>query len=376
MKVVCDDKIPFLKGVLEPYAEVVYLPGGKITRADVRDADAVIVRTRTICNEALLQGTKVRHITTATIGYDHIDTVWCETHGIKWVNAPGCNSGSVRQYIASVLVTLAQRYSLNLEDMTLGVVGVGNVGKKVARMASALGMKVLLNDPPRSINEGPEGFVSLQQVMQEADVITVHVPLEKGGDFPTFHLFDEQALSSLRKRGFLINSSRGEVVDNKALSEALTLHKLTGAVLDVWENEPDLPADLLQQVALATPHIAGYSADGKANGTAACVQYLSRQFGWPLREWHPQQVPPPVQGLTLLLNASEKSVAQVVHEAILFTYRVSEDDKRLRAFPGQFEKLRGDYQIRREFEAFTVELIRGTVCQEYILKSLGFKLKV
>lgn len=375
MKIVCDDKIPFLGGVLEPYAEVVYLPGGKISRSDVMKADALIVRTRTKCNETLLHGTSVRHITTATIGYDHIDTAWCEANGVAWMNAPGCNSGSVRQYIASVLVTLAHRYHLTPEDMTLGVVGVGNVGKKVARMASALGMKVLLNDPPRAQKEGPDSFVSLEKVLKEADIITLHVPLEKEGNFPTYHLFDAEVLSSLRKRGFLINSSRGEVVDNKALNDALLNHHLTSAVLDVWEGEPDISVPLLERVALATPHIAGYSADGKANGTAACVRYLSRQFGWPLTEWQPGDMPPPPQGLSCIIKASGKSVAQVVHEAILFSYKVSEDDELLRESSEAFEKQRGNYPVRREFEAFTLELLRGTVCQEYILKSLGFKLK-
>jgi erythronate-4-phosphate dehydrogenase len=372
MRVVCDDKVPFLKGVLEPFAEVVYLPGGKISPADVADADALIVRTRTQCNQALLGDSKVRHITTATIGYDHIDTQWCHTRGIAWTNAPGCNSGSVRQYLASVLVTLSRRYGFGLEHKTLGVVGVGNVGSKVARMARALGMRVLMNDPPRAEREGPEAFVSLDVLLREADIITLHVPLEHSGPFRTFHLFDASVLASLRQGAFLINSSRGEVVDNQALLNTLNTGYLAAAVLDVWEHEPDILPPLLDRVALSTPHIAGYSADGKANGTAACVRYLASQYGWPLADWYPSQVPPPPEGLEVILDTAGKTVAQVVAEAILHTYDVSGDDARLRQAPGQFEQLRGAYPVRREFEAYTIILKGGTVCQEYVLKNLGF----
>ena len=178
MKIICDNKIPFLRGVLEPFAQVVYLPGKETTPEVVRDADALITRTRTKCNEALLKGSQVQVIATATIGFDHIDTAWCDRNGIFWENAPGCNSGSVQQYIASVLVTLARKYGFRLADKTLGVVGVGHVGRKVARIASLLGMKVLLNDPPRARKEGSEGFVGLDELLQKANIVTLHVPLD------------------------------------------------------------------------------------------------------------------------------------------------------------------------------------------------------
>ncbi|MBO4536323.1 MAG: 4-phosphoerythronate dehydrogenase, partial [Bacteroidales bacterium] len=268
MKIVCDDKIPFLRGVFEPYAEVVYLPGAAITAADVRDADALIVRTRTRCNCALLEGSSVRVIASATIGYDHIDTAWCSEHGIEWANAPGCNSGSVAQYIASALKVLAERFDLDLGNTTFGIVGVGHVGGKVARVAQALGMRVLLNDPPRAAAEGPDGFVSLDDLIAGSDIITLHVPLTS----ETHHLFDAGRLSQMRPDQILINTSRGEVVDGEALKSALRARRLATAVLDVWEHEPDIDPELAQLVEIATPHIAGYSQDGKAAGTTAAVR--------------------------------------------------------------------------------------------------------
>lgn len=188
MKIICDSHIPFLNGVLEPYADVVYLPGGRITRDDVLDADALVVRTRTRCDANLLEGTKVRFIATATIGFDHIDTGWCESNGIAWTNAPGCNSWSVQQYMGSLLANMSQRMGFDCKQKTLGVVGVGNVGSKVARLAALLGFRVLLCDPPRSRREGSNGFVSLDEIIGNCDIITCHVPLTYDGEDSTYHL--------------------------------------------------------------------------------------------------------------------------------------------------------------------------------------------
>ena len=376
MKIVCDNKIPFLRGVLEPYAEVVYLPGKETTPEVVRDADALITRTRTICNEALLKGSSVQVIATATIGYDHIDTAWCEAHGIVWENAPGCNSWSVKQYIASVLVTLAKQYGLDLEGMTLGVVGVGNVGRKVAEVGALLGMKVLLNDPPRARREGPDAFVSLDELCAQSDIITVHVPLSKEGEDATWHLFDRARLQSLRPDQILINSSRGPVVDNRALKDTLQGGGLRTAVLDVWEGEPELDPELVWALALSTPHIAGYSADGKANGTTDAVQTVARTLGLPLTTWRAEDIPAPAQALEWTLDAAGKSLQEVLSEAILHTYDVSQDSNALRGALDQFEKLRGDYPVRREFTAFTVLLQNGSAEAARRLEALGFTVKV
>lgn len=374
MKIVCDDKIPFLRGTLEPFAEVVYLPGKQTTAEVVKDADAVITRTRTACNEALLKDSKVKVIATATIGFDHIDTAWCESNGIIWKNAPGCNSWSVKQYISSVLVRLARRYSLDLSKMTLGVVGVGNVGSKVAEAASLLGMKVLLNDPPRERREGPEKFVSLDTLMEQSDIITLHVPLTKEGEDATWHLFDADRIARLRKDQFLFNSSRGPVVDNKALKTALKAESLRGAVLDVWEGEPELDRELISLLEYSTPHIAGYSADGKANGTTMSVRTVASVLGLPLTEWTASGVPAPAQPLEFTLDASGKTKQEVLTDAILYTYDVEKDTDALRAAPELFEKLRGDYPVRREPTAFTLHLINGTADEVQTLNELGFKI--
>lgn len=374
MKIVCDNKIPFLKGVFEPYADVVYLPGRETDAATVRDADALITRTRTICNASLLEGSSVKVIATATIGFDHIDTGWCASNGIIWKNAPGCNSWSVKQYMASVLVTLARRHGLCLEDMTLGVVGVGNVGSKVAEVARLLGMKVLLNDPPRARREGPEGFVPLDELLTRSDIITLHVPLSKEGEDATWHLFDAERIASLRKDQFIVNSSRGPVVDNKALKAALSSGGIRGAVLDVWEGEPELDRELIDMLDIATPHIAGYSADGKANGTTASVHTVAEVLGLPLTGWAPSSMPDPAQPLEFTIDASGRSRREILEEAVLHTYDVLEDDSRLRKNPELFEKLRGDYPVRREFTAFTIRLAGADEQVSGILSEIGFKI--
>jgi erythronate-4-phosphate dehydrogenase len=371
---VIDDKIPFIESVLEPFAEVVYLPGAAFTRENIMDADALIIRTRTKCNEALLKGTSVKFIATATIGYDHIDTEWCEANGLVWTNAPGGNSGSVHQYMASVLATLSAHYGFKFEDITLGVVGVGNVGSKVARMGKALGMKVLMNDPPRAEKEGLAQFVPLDEIIHMSDIITLHVPLNLSGAHRTHHLFDEATFGCLQRRTILINSSRGEVVDNSALKNALKHKSIGAAVLDVWENEPDIDMELLPLLNLATPHIAGYSSDGKANGTAMSVQALSRFFGLPLTDWYPAGIPDPLQPLRFELDCGGKNIQQCLCEAIWHTYSVNDDDGFLRAMPATFEKQRGDYPVRREFETFTIEVKNEIPGIKNRLQGLGFKI--
>jgi len=373
MKIVIDNKIPFIKGVLEPYAEVVYLPGDAIAYSDVVNADALIVRTRTCCNETLLKNSSVKFIATATIGYDHIDTGWCEANGITWENAPGCNSGSVQQYMASVLATLSTNFGFRFEDMTLGVVGVGNVGSKVAMLGKALGMEVLMNDPPRAEKEGLAQFVPLDEILSMSDIITLHVPLICSGSHQTCHLFDKTTFDHLPHRTILINSSRGEVVDNKALKDILKNRKIGAAALDVWENEPFFDLELLPFINIATPHIAGYSADGKANGTAMSVQALSRFFKLPLTNWHPYEVPDPLQPSHFELDCRGKSLQQCLCEAIWHTYAVNEDDGNLRASPASFEKQRGNYPVRREFSAFSVSAKNPIPEFEERLHALGFK---
>lgn len=374
MKIVCDHKIPFLKGALEPYAEVVYLPGDQTDAKVVKEADALITRTRTICKESLLKGSSVKMIATATIGFDHIDTQWCEENGIAWTNAPGCNSGSVQQYIASVLVHLSQKHHFCFEEKTLGVVGVGNVGKKVAKIAALLGFKVLLNDPPRARKEGPDGFVSLDEICAKCDIITIHVPLERGGEDSTFHLFDSNRLAKLSSECILINSSRGEVVDNQALKEALQQKRLKAGVLDVWEKEPDIDVELLSLLDIATPHIAGYSLDGKANGTTMSVRAVAGFFDLPIKDWQATGVPLPAQAVEFSIDAKDGCLQEVLSRAVLYTYQVMDDDQSLRASVSSFEKQRADYPVRREFSTYTIRLQHGSREMQARLSEMGFKL--
>lgn len=236
MKIVIDKNIPFIEGVLEPFADVIYLPGSEINHMVIKDADALIIRTRTICNKELLSGSKVKFIASATIGYDHIDTRWCESHGISWTSAEGCNSTSVMQYIASVLVFLSKKHNFKFEDRTIGVIGIGNIGRKVVKLSEVLGMRIVLNDPPLARKLGPCGLISLNGIIREADIITLHVPLNLNGEDKTYHLLDEFVMKSLNPGTLLINSSRGEVVDNFALKKILKSGQLLGAVLDVWET--------------------------------------------------------------------------------------------------------------------------------------------
>lgn len=373
MKIIADDKIPFLKGVLEPVAEVIYLPGQAIVREHLKDADALLIRTRTHCNDALLKDTRVKFIGTATIGYDHIDTIWCENQGITWKNAPGCNASSVAQYMASTLISLSVRFGFSLKDRTLGVVGVGNVGNKVVRLAELLGMRVYLCDPPRVRKEGICGFISLEGIIRECDIITFHVPLDHSGPDKTHHMIDDDLLGKVNPGTIVINTSRGEVADGESLIRAMKHGKIAGMVLDVWEHEPDIDRELLRITALATPHIAGYSTDGKAKGTTMIVRELSRHFGLGLDDWQVQSMPQPLNP-ELRLDAESLTQEALIGKAVLHTYRVAEDDRKFKEAPEDFEKLRGDYPPRREFPAYALLLDHANQELKKTCRNIGFRM--
>lgn len=344
MKVIVDNKIPYIKESIERIAdEVIYLPGDAFTPETIKDADALIIRTRTYCDKNLLKGSKVRFIATATIGFDHIDTDYCREAGIYWTNAPGCNSGSVAQYIHSSLLLLKREKGLQPDTACIGIIGVGNVGRKVHEVARSLGMKILLNDPPREALEGSSSFVDLKTILKECDIITFHTPLNREGAYSTFHLAGNDFFHSLGKSPVIINTSRGEVIDTPALSEALRNGLIREAILDVWENEPIIDRGLLDKTFLGTPHIAGYSADGKANATRMSLESLCRFFGLESKF----QILPP---------APENNVLQVVNEedAFLLMYNPENDSKALKTHPESFESLRGNYPFRREKEAYII----------------------
>ena len=337
MKVVIDDKIPFIKGKPEALGfEAEYIPGAQISAGDVADADALVVRTRTECNAALLGGSRVKLVVTATIGFDHIDVEYLRKAGIAWTNCPGCNAASVGQYVESSMIVLERLGVTVPEHTTVGIVGVGHVGKEIAKACARLGYHVLLNDPPRS-ESGESGFVALPQIMERCDVITFHVPLTADGDHPTYHLGNKEFFENLGRKPVVVNASRGGVVDNGEWLKSLESGTTRAAVVDTWEHEPHISRDLLKAATIATPHIAGYSADGKANATRMSLAALCRFFGVkPDFAVEPPQMPP---GIKPAADASDRA---------LQLYNPLRDTEALKAEPEKFEWLRGNYPLRRE----------------------------
>ena len=338
-KIVIDDKIPYIKETISKLTNrAVYIPGNMIGNDDIRDADALIIRTRTHCDAQLLKGSNVKFVATATIGYDHIDTNFMEQAGIKWINCPGCNASSVAQYIDAVLTLIKTEKHIDIQKQTIGIVGCGHVGKKVVEVARRKGMNILICDPPRSDAEGEKGFVSMEQIAKEADIITFHVPLTKEGRYPTYHLANETLFDSLSKRPIIINSSRGAVVDNEALLYAINYNKVKDAVIDTWENEPNINKELLKCVWIGTPHIAGYSADGKTNADNMVISALCEFFSLPKQ---PAICPPEIPNADLCPKNKD--------ERTLFFYNPIPESNKLKLEPEKFEWFRNNYPLRREY---------------------------
>lgn len=340
LKIVADKAIPFLDGVFDPYADMTYLPGDKIGPEDVRDADVLMVRTRTKCNADLLEGSKVKFIATATIGTDHIDFPYCDSKGIVVRNAPGCNAGGVMEYVFSALYGLASRKSISLQGDTIGIIGVGHVGSLIERMGRALGFKILKCDPPRAEAEGSFGFCDLEYLLQNSQIVTLHVPLDE----TTRGMANSEFFSLMQPGAFFINAARGEVVCDDALKAAIP--KLGPVIIDTWNHEPDIDIDLMDKVAIATPHIAGYSYQGKQNGTAAAVRAVAHYFGiTELYEFFPKTDLPENEAVKLdLKDLNQGEIASVLQ----YNYPIFTDDFMLRLNPENFDKLRSEYNYRRE----------------------------
>lgn len=340
LKIVADKAIPFLEGVFDPYADMAYLPGDKIGPEDVKDADVLMVRTRTKCNAALLEGSKVKFIATATIGTDHIDFPYCDSKGIVVRNAPGCNAGGVMEYVFSALYGLASRRSISLQGDTIGIIGVGHVGSLIERMGRALGFKILKCDPPRAEAEGSFGFCDLEYLLQNSQIVTLHVPLDE----TTRGMANSEFFSLMQPGAFFINAARGEVVCDDALKAAIP--KLGPVIIDTWNHEPDIDLDLMDKVAIATPHIAGYSYQGKQNGTAAAVRAVAHYFGiTELYEFFPKTDLPENEAVKLdLKDLNQGEIASVLQ----YNYPIFTDDFMLRLNPENFDRLRSEYNYRRE----------------------------
>lgn len=346
MKIVVDDKIPFIREAISQIStDVIYKPGIAISPDDIHDADALIIRTRTRCDEALLKGSKVSFIATATIGYDHLDIEYLKRTHITWTNCPGCNANSVGQYIHSCLLLLEKEKGYDLSKTTVGLVGVGHVGHAVIEAIRPLGVQILLNDPPqkealRKAGKPHEFFLKMEELQEKCDIISFHTPLITKGPYPTFHLANKTFFNALKKQPIIINTSRGAVVDNTDVLQALKDGIIRDAIIDTWENEPNINQELLNIIYIGTPHIAGYSADGKANATRMALTALCNHFHLPVTfqirvpQLPEEELPAP--------NLTET-------ERALVLYNPHADSLKLKSHPTMFEELRGNYPLRREF---------------------------
>ena len=370
MKILVDENMPYARELFSRLGEVKAVPGRPIPTEALTDADALMVRSVTKVNEALLGDKAIKFVGTATAGTDHVDQAWLEQAGIGFSAAPGCNAIAVVEYVFSALLMLAERDGFALSDRTVGIVGVGNVGGRLQKRLEALGIKTLLCDPPRADN-GEEGdFRSLDELVAQADVLTFHTPLYKDGPYKSLHLANEALIASLKPGAILINACRGPVVDNAALLKCLNAGQKLSVVLDVWEPEPDLNLALLDKVDLGTSHIAGYTLEGKARGTTQVFEAYSQFIGQPQEVALSSLLPAPEFGrISLHGPLDQPTLKRLVH----LVYDVRRDDAPLRkvaGIPGEFDKLRKNYLERREWSSLTVECDDADAAE--LLQKLGF----
>jgi erythronate-4-phosphate dehydrogenase len=382
MKIIADKNIPLVKEAFSGFGDVVLIPGRSITPESVRDADILLVRTVTPVNKSLLEKSAVKFVGTATIGFDHIDTDYLTQRNIAFSSAEGCNANSVAEYIVAALFLLAERYELSLQDLTLGVVGVGNVGSKVVEKARALGMEVLLNDPPKKRATGSTIYVPLEYLLRESDIVSFHVPLTYEGADATYRMAGPGLFSKMKQGSFIINTARGAVVDTQALIHALYHGTIKSAVIDVWEDEPEISPDLLDCIDIGTPHIAGYSRDGKVNATQILYRSACQVFG-KKPEWRPHSMPSPEHPvIEISLNGTEPN--RVYGAVIKKAYDIERDDRNLRMIfsvpknerPAYFDRLRNEYPVRREFHSMTVTTDGQSGKLLGTLRNLGFQLNI
>lgn len=370
MKILVDENMPYARELFSRLGEVSAVPGRPIPMEALTDADALMVRSVTKVNEALLGDKAIKFVGTATAGTDHVDHAWLQQAGIGFSAAPGCNAIAVVEYVISALLMLAERDGFALTDRTVGIVGVGNVGGRLQKRLEALGIKTLLCDPPRADNGDAGDFKSLNELVEQADVLTFHTPLYKEGPYKSLHLADEALIRRLKPGTILINACRGPVVDNAALLACLEDGQDLSVVLDVWEPEPDLNLALLEKVDLGTSHIAGYTLEGKARGTTQVFEAYSQFIGQPQEVALSSLLPAPEFGhISLHGPLDQPTLKRLVH----LVYDVRRDDAPLRkvaGIPGEFDKLRKNYLERREWSSLTVECDDADAAA--LLQQIGF----
>jgi len=377
MKIIADENIAFAKEAFSEFGDVQLVDGRKITNQQLINVDALIVRSITNVNSNLLSGTKVKFVGTATIGSDHIDLIYLKKNNITFADAKGCNADSVAEYVFTALLKIAVDENIKLNKKSIGVVGIGNIGSRVVRIAEAFGMKVLKNDPPLEREGIGNDYVSLDEIIQ-ADIITLHVPLNKGGEDKTVHLLNKINLGQIRKKAIITNTSRGAVIDNDALHNIIQEKELN-SVLDVWENEPTVDIDLLHITKIGTAHIAGYSLEGKVTGTKMIYEALCNFIG-KASSWKPAL--PEVENKEVVLDANKNDELKL-YNLLRTAYDIEEDDKRMRNMlkvkreerEDYFDRLRKEYSVRREFSNYIVKLRESEQHLKKILESLRFKVR-
>jgi len=382
MKIVCDKNMPYAAEAFGTLGEVVLKDGRQIGAEDVRDAEVLVTRSTTKVNGALLDGSAVRFYGSGVIGTDHIDIPYLEARGIVWTGAPGCNAESVANYVTAALLWLGGRHGITLEGKTLGVIGVGHVGRRVCAHARAMGLRVLANDPPRQRNAADseaQAFVTLERILDESDIITCHVPLTRGGPDATFHLLSAAQFSRMRPGVIFINAARGPVIDTDAFLAVLGT-RVGHAVIDCWEGEPVYRADLLARAELSTPHIAGHSYEGKVNGTAIVYRRACAVLGQPPS--FPFTLPPPPMP-EWRTDAEGRRDEDVLRELVLAVYDIEADSRRLKvscvsddgARANAFDAQRGKYPMRREFSSVRVSVANASETLLDKMTGLGFSVQ-
>ncbi len=377
MKIVADTNIPFVKECFSSVGQVTLMPGREMTA----EADALLVRSVTKVNEQLLAGSKIKFVGTATIGFEHIDVDYLERNGIGFASAPGSNANSVAEYVVAALLEIGQKFSFDLQGKSIGIVGVGNVGSRVDTKCRALGMKPVLNDPPLKRQTGDEKYRPLEELF-DCDFITLHTPLTFEGQDKTFHLADDEFFKLLKPSVVFLNTSRGGVVDTTSLKKTIKNGKTQATVLDVWENEPDIDTELLEMADIGTPHIAGYSYDGKITGMIMIYEALCKHFGFKPEHTIDDFLPEP-EVPEIKVQPEEYAEQEILKAAVEEIYKIRQDDKRLREILNMplgkrcatFDRLRREYPIRSEFQNTTVIFSDRHSDVAEKLRGIGFKVK-
>ena len=379
MKIIADANIPFVLECFSSIGDVEAVGGREIKRDVVADADVLLVRSITPVFADLLTGSKVRFVATATIGFDHIDVDFLRRNCIGFASAPGSNANSAAEYVVAALLEIGHRHKISLEGKSIGVIGVGNVGSRVAQKCRALGMEVLLNDPPLYRQTDDAKYLPIQELF-DCDFITFHTPLTFEGIDKTFHLADEDFFNALKTGCVFVNASRGSVVDGAALKSAIQAGRLRAVALDVWENEPNIETELLEMVDIGTPHIAGYSLDGKIAGMIMIYKSACEFFGiepeFDIEDFLPE---PDVK--TIELNPNPENQQDALLETVRKVYSIDRDDMRLRQVLHEpagkkgklFDNLRKNYPVRREFQNTEVIIECTGDSPAKKLSGIGFK---